>query len=533
MGKVEEKAMLKMMQPGWLSSFGQDMSQMPAPSTLATPCAKRKASVLSDVVLPSGPRDPPGLQNWVEHIYNQLCNIVGRDVVAKRLVDYMKKGVYITSHYSGMGTAEEALSFGLTRLADTQPELAAMSTGVGLQCCSSCDKSSTCRKVCGPASKHVLGDILRLLPAHTRDRLETKLVSVQRKLAEGFESAPQGRTVVEKTRLVAALGKQWLEYACDILEEVQFSENMMDLCYACKKNCLCFPPKKKIRDGLHFELAGSTRVAFSTMSQKGLRWLDASSLPFLVWCHVMKKTRPPPHAIAHACVMGFEPTLFQNRRRRYTLCHFLGNSTVDSGIARSFPYDFETFGSCAFRTLETDARVYFDATAEEQEALLEAMAAAVHLPAVWNRGRIAWSSVRKNGDYTRLLRWAAHAKEVHGQSAALFFLAFQRCSESRLWQDEQHSKCFAPDNGIVRVWRYHKLLAAAHSRRIRGRAGLPCPHARAVAFVAACGSAFGRWRPHPTSGHHAGWQLHAVCSCRQCRSVFARHNRACRSKLVG
>ena len=380
--------------------------------------------------LPDGPVCYNDFFDWPVHISTKLAECMGQEAVVARLDAHLRAGVTLTSHYSGMGTAEDASTYAVSQ--------AAAVLGVwpaGMRSFSTCDLDPNCRHVLltGGCSEHVFGDLVGRLPKLVRKELTSTLKRFNAKLDQKLAALPPADRRHSRPRLVQRLGQQWCRAALKILDGVQFTRAMTGYCHKHRRKCACFP---ELGEELHIEISGSTCVAWSAMSNKSLGWLDSSSIACLTWAVMMRGIQP--HIIIHECVARFDYTELANilgpsysvesvvfnptnmglpvlRRRRYTICRLVDGPSAIEPVRR---FTNQHFKEVAFRNMMVDARVFFQAAAEEQCRVMQHLASRRHVSLEWClSAKCSWSTLLSTGTYNRLASWARHAAERFGLGA--------------------------------------------------------------------------------------------------------------------
>ena len=337
--EAKRRNLLKFMQKDWPAEFGKDMSTTKSASTVSLPsCSKWDPAWGSP---PCGPFSAGcSLTDWPEHICEQLCQSIGLDRVKSAMADHQKAGIHVTSHCSGLGTGEVATEYAVQGIMKSL----GLDVGPDVHLHSSCDISEACRKVLlnHGHSKHIFGDNVSRLPTDIQEVLKKKLQNYQAKLQNKLKVVPEKAKSEARIELIDSLGDKWLADAKKILGSVKFHRNMRATCFKCHRACMCFPSSASVAGGLLLEVAGTTCVAFSAMSQQSMKWLDPSSIPFLTWCYTMKSILPD--VVVHECVPRFDVSIFEkllgpsgytvssivfdptdighpaHRSRRYTVC---------------------------------------------------------------------------------------------------------------------------------------------------------------------------------------------------------------------
>lgn len=212
--------------------------------------------------------------------------------------------LYLTSSYSGWGSAEIALGRALEYL-----------TAAGIWTPtvvmhSAADFNSRCRQAlrshrAETMPRHVLHDILERMPADLRTKLTTLARNHRQSIAERVQETlrTKGRAaaLAERKDLIRNISSDYVALARTELSKLTFSRDQRCRCDVHPhRRCRAAPPASE--DDFWLEVAGTTCVAWSTKSTTGWGWLDESGLPCLVWCYWVLGTEPD--AVAHEIVAG-------------------------------------------------------------------------------------------------------------------------------------------------------------------------------------------------------------------------------------
>ena len=250
---------------------------------------------------------------------------------------------YLTTSYSGWGTAEAAAAEGIRQLqairaARDGHEAAPPQIQIhgAVECDDKCIKALQMHKEESRAQHHFV-DILDRIPklrnlllqdvARFRRQVETH-ERLTRKI-RGSKAAEQVRA-----RWVADLGQEFLRKATKALSHVDWSKCGQSWCVTHGKMCPLAPAAGP-RD-VWIEIAGSTCVAWSAMGSRW-GWLDVSCIACLVWA--AWTAHAEPDCIVHENVRSFDWNFFKNwalTKDKFwiaSLCH----SPVDQGIPANRP----------------------------------------------------------------------------------------------------------------------------------------------------------------------------------------------------
>ena len=227
-----------------------------------------------------GPNSYAGLQDWAQDALAQI------GPAAFVLRDAMERGVWLTSHYSGVGTPEASLQEVAREACRGQG-----GTFRGALPFSCCEITADCRSVLlahTPRAQHVFGDVMERVTQGVRDKLHSLLDRYKSK-AEGIKVHDRG--------VRGRLEQQFVQRALNILRNhCTFDrETTVAWCFVHNRVCRCFPTLEEMGGpkgrGIHLEVSGTTCVAFAA-GGLGEGFFHESSLPFLVWAVMMDKIRP-------------------------------------------------------------------------------------------------------------------------------------------------------------------------------------------------------------------------------------------------
>ena len=424
-GDIDDRSVLAGMKRHWPGSLRSDYSETRACGSAGTPIAgcKRKFTEVDD------------LFRWPQCIAERHQAGVGEETVKSKIRSLLSSGVMLSTHYSGVGMAEDAAAFALTLA----------SRGVGLEPkrdaivgYSSCDLSKACRSVLmrAGATKHVFGDLLSRVSVPVLQKLTHKLVGFRARLDAECHvdidvdcDKQLAAAAARRSALIKRIGSEWFAAACDILGAESFSEDTKAYCYKCRRMCLCFPSAHDVGNRVLVEVSGTTCVAWSSMSRSALGWLHDSSIPFLCWARMVQFMEP--HLIVHECVPRFDfesmsvalggkydvsssvfspcDIGFPSRRpRRYTVCVLKGarRGLGQPEITWDTDLNLQGFAKVACRTPTDDGIIFMQATEEQQTRVYCQYAATRHWPGMWCKDQ-AWSWYRLlcPGDQRRLLAY--------------------------------------------------------------------------------------------------------------------------------
>ena len=365
---------------------------------------------------PEGPADIASLNdNWVMDLSRRLeeCFPGAPDNLRAALAI-----IDLTTSYSGVGTAELALH-----------KIVVDMRVAGFQAWAATDISPVCKRVLcvdSPLSPGcVFSNIAQRVPRLILARLESLLghyvAAYQRRLR--LLSAGR-RTPTRVKRLKGFYGNAFLRSAINVLQNVDFPSDTRVYCFKHGRRCFCYPQNRHGR--LWVEVAGTTCVAFSSMSSSSMGWLHPSSIPCLIWCFMVRSRRPD--VVIHENVVSFDVAVLRRilgdgwaadtlafcpssmgipgtRRRRYTRI-----APVER--RRNPQYNLQNFARVAFRCMVCDARIYFNASVDEQRQYLSD---AVSPGDVEEAANHSWSCMTSLGEFQRLVGWVKAAScKAHG-----------------------------------------------------------------------------------------------------------------------
>ena len=275
---------------------------MPTPREQQTPVLRRPAATTSMVKKPkafvvrAGIASAPGPRNLHEAVHDwkpALDKVLPEHVPfgMQMLEDMSKRGVVVTTHYSGTGAAEMA----------TATILPGRVIFHG-----ACDLNPTCQKVLlnhGPecTAEHVSADIMARCPKHIVDQLRADLNKYQQE-AEALVSAskqPGHKGILRDVSL------KWVDAAMVTLHAwTPRREDMID-CLRHNAECPAFPARASTSTSgrFHLEIDGINCQPWSKAGKR-LGWLDDRSLPCLVLCRTIVIVQPD--AVCIECTPGVD-----------------------------------------------------------------------------------------------------------------------------------------------------------------------------------------------------------------------------------
>lgn len=370
----------------------------------------RRRGPLDHQDCPAGPADYRESLAWAEEQVEGLQaydSAHDTDLVGN-IERTLRRGIVMTTHYSGHGTPEHALR-----------EICRCHGVPAVRPYSACDVSPAAQRMLAAhthASEHIFDDIMDLLDDATKERLCAAHVTVKGKYdaAEQAQACPQ--TLEERQALVDKFGKEFVQRAHKILKSATWSSHAW--CHQCNAYCKVVPdlhkdnatgikqvPPAVFKAGtsckhaaaadkqVWIEVSGVICVGFSSMGLK-LKWLDQSAVICMVWAHWVQ--RHAPDIVLIECVSGWEPepvtSLFPSsqwgiiqkvfcpsdlghpirRRRLYMAMVNKATFSMPVGLASTMDNIFDT---CFFRKVVADGGIYMHASKEQRADMVQALAA--------------------------------------------------------------------------------------------------------------------------------------------------------------
>lgn len=196
--------------------------------------------------------------------------------------DKLMGGIVLTTSYSGLGTAECALSMVVEEFARQNPGMPC--NVVFYSACDVAPEARQCLLAHGRQSRprHVFGDLLdRLYPTDKEelDIIVDQCIRGWHRYLEGAQEGqrPKAEIMAEKKRL----GSEMRGLLLAFLSEVEFRPD--SFCYVHEQRCPLDPKDDWwLKDWFHIEVAGNTCTPWSTIGQLG-GWLSPCTLPVAVW----------------------------------------------------------------------------------------------------------------------------------------------------------------------------------------------------------------------------------------------------------
>jgi hypothetical protein len=258
----------------------------------------------------------------------------------ENLTKHMKHGVHVTSHFSGLGTAEAVAA----ALARNFIEVGISNdTSKDFIFHSACDVLPSCQVAIArhkdqsrPA--HVFGDLTDMCPEHIKKKLtacqQKHFRMYHEKLEKIFRHPDRHVTAAEAKLQYTTL---YLRKAEQILEQWTPSKSLTGFCFRHSGNCKSVPRKGDVHTGITLEVGGPECVGFSPQGQHG-GWMHRSSIVCLIWLRAMQCVKPdilisechanmtqdtisellPGHSVTSAVFDAKDLGFPVRRRRRYT-----------------------------------------------------------------------------------------------------------------------------------------------------------------------------------------------------------------------
>ena len=240
----------------------------------------------------------------------------GSDLCANFQNNIARK-IVLTSSYSGVGTAEYALS-----------RILASSEGSGSNfvvhsACDNCPLAlRTLMAHVGPSSPdHVFVDVLDRLPPDVKEEclgLQKTMLADVKELKAAIPLT--GMQLFNKKK--CKLGDTYVARLKQILVKCDFLENAW--CRKCQKYCPLSPRSDGHEEDLWIEVAGTTCCPFSSMNLSSTEWASDATLPCMVWAFSTRFWQAD--IIVHECVQYFQPEV---------LLSIFNNLGLDTPMLRS------------------------------------------------------------------------------------------------------------------------------------------------------------------------------------------------------
>ena len=203
-----------------------------------------------------------------------------------RLRQVLARGIDVTTHYSGTGTAEAAIATVAARIADSHAMPACIAA---VSCYSACDISPVCQEVLENhpvASRplHRFSDLCARPPAELVQRLRERLPGFQKKA--GLRASTPGGS--KKHNWDRAASKHWVSFAMNLLSEWMPSRSSLAHCLRHGHLCATYPPRT---GRYHLEVSGVNCQPWSQAGQCW-GWLDDRSIPCLILVRIILAVEP-------------------------------------------------------------------------------------------------------------------------------------------------------------------------------------------------------------------------------------------------
>ena len=377
-----------------------------------------------DAGRPDGPTNYEAMHDWLQHMVKRIGQADPSGGCLELLKRNLRRKVFLTTHYSGMGTAEMAAGLVESGVFGHDPEMTAAAGSGSLfsvhaanECAPHAQEVLVAHRGAW-APRHVFGNLCFPVPVDLQEKWRRMLKAARRKVDETCEEGQCSST--QRARMVERAGEHFVRVVLADLNNLTFCRDLKQYCFKCKKFCVRFPSASSICDGVLVDISGSTCVGFSKAGKRWA-WLDDSAVPFMVWAWTMKSVRP--QLILHECVASFDPKVLDltlnyqepvpayaissvvfnasdlglpvSRVRRYTLCR-----SVSSGAR--VDYTYTNLAAVTFRRLLLDGGVYFRASEAMLDEMNQKLATNCHLPPSNGGSRWPWSALLRVGQYQRL-----------------------------------------------------------------------------------------------------------------------------------
>lgn len=122
------------------------------------------------------------------------------------------------------------------------------------------------------------------------------------------DKIPMAERSAERRFAIKALGAEFFQKCCGILESVEFCADAMDWSFRCQKMCRLLPLFSA--NSVWLEIGGNTCTPWSSAGA-GLGWLDPCSLPSLAWGHWLHGSQP--RYIINECTPAWPAVSFFDR----------------------------------------------------------------------------------------------------------------------------------------------------------------------------------------------------------------------------
>ena len=222
-----------------------------------------------------------------------------------RLRALFHRGIVITTHYSGTGSAEMAVK-GIERAVahDVRASTPGGAGYRGVTFHSACDIDARCQYVLQNhrpehRAAHCFGDLCSFPPLDLMVRLRTALKRYQQKLRVKLARRKK-RVAATKKPLHRSVSAEWVGEAMAILSEWQPTRTERQRCLVHRTDCPSWPPSDA--GCLHVEVSGVNCQPWSRAG-KQLGWLDDRSLPCLIL--LRKILVCEPGGVCLECTPGF------------------------------------------------------------------------------------------------------------------------------------------------------------------------------------------------------------------------------------
>lgn len=203
----------------------------------------------SDPGRPDGPTSYEAMHLWADYLLEAISNSdpgKGLDLLRRNL----GRKVILTTHYSGMGTAEiaagmleDAAMGGSRKLMGGSSQTSAICTYAASDIATFPQKVLVSHR--GPwAPRHVFGDTCFPVPVGIRGKWLRMLSALRTKIDADCE-AQRRPMAPTRNEAIAKGGALFVETVMDDLEKVSFARDFKQYCLKCERFCARFPPPRR------------------------------------------------------------------------------------------------------------------------------------------------------------------------------------------------------------------------------------------------------------------------------------------------
>lgn len=295
------------------------------------PVHRGSAGLLKHVLKPKfmkpGPRDlDAAMSDWKDVQREALRERVPGSLDCLDAV--LRRGLVVTTHYSGTGAAEMALA----QVAPGRVRFHA-----------ACDLDPRCREVLlhhppDCAAEHVTEDLCAGPPKHVVDEMRAELRKYQDKLSAGTSTSSNarastsgkaksrgarkasGKVSASQARMAAVrdLGLEWVKVAMKILQQWRPTREDVAYCTRHERDCPAFPKRATSTSSrarpFHLEISGINCQPWTAAGQHW-GWLDDRSIPCLILIRAVDEVQPD--AVCIECTPAFDFSTLKTLWRKY------------------------------------------------------------------------------------------------------------------------------------------------------------------------------------------------------------------------